>query len=45
MIPDSVTEIGYSVFKECPDVTIVCREDSCAKEYCLKEELNFSIDD
>ena len=27
------------------DAGIVCREDSCAKEYCLKEELNFSIDD
>ena len=32
-LPNSITSIGYAVFDGCPDVTLICAQDSYAAEY------------
>ena len=43
-IPDSVTSIGDNAFYLCPpNLIISCSKDSAAYEYCIKNNIDFSI--
>ena len=44
VIPDSVTNIGNDSFDDCPKVTVVCSEESEARQYCIDKEINYIFD-
>ena len=40
-VPESVTEIGRCAFLDCPQLTVICRENSYAHHYCTENQVSF----